>query len=115
MTLILNEPEIIHDIEIIRSWAEQTRIVKRVWLFGSRVFGNPTSNSDLDVAIEHDVAPGDTNAYTTAISERHRWIGELQPITKHELDIHSYRYSETPTVEEGIQAGTKLIYEKDDT
>jgi predicted nucleotidyltransferase len=113
MNQINDDNDINHDIEIIRAWAKCKKIVKRVWLFGSRVRGDHTPESDLDVAIEHGVAPGDANAFTTAISERHKWIEDLQPQTVHELDIHSYRQQETPTVENGIQAGSKLIYDKE--
>jgi predicted nucleotidyltransferase len=111
MSSIFDDQDIAHDIEIIRSWAERKAIVKRVWLYGSRVRGNHNPDSDLDVAIEHDTAPGDSNAFTTAICERKKWIDELQPTTIHELDIYSYRLDETPQLKEeskrGLSSSTK--------
>jgi predicted nucleotidyltransferase len=112
MVPILKDPDISHDVSVICSWAKRTEIVERVWLFGSRVRGSNDPDSDLDVAIEHGVAKGDSNAFTTALSERDKWIEELQSQTKLELDIWSYRHEETPTVEKGIRKGALLIYDK---
>jgi len=112
MTSPLKDPDIAHDISVICSWAGRTEIVTHVWLFGSRVQGQSKQDSDLDVAIEHGAAKGDENAYTTALCEREKWIAELQPNTRLDLDIWSYRHEETPTVEKGIRKGALLIYEK---
>jgi predicted nucleotidyltransferase len=101
-----------HDIQHIQRWAASNPIIVRVWIFGSRVRGTNRPDSDLDVAIEHDMMPGDTDHFTTALGERSGWVAALQPNARCKLDVWSYRPGETPIVESGVKAGARLIYER---
>ena len=112
MSFTFDDPDVAHDVAVISAWAAKNDLVHRVWIFGSRVRGNHQSNSDLDVAVQHGIKSGDTDAITTEIFERQNWIDELQPITRLQLDVWSYHPGETPTIEAGIRAGSVLIYEQ---
>ncbi|MCK9419819.1 MAG: nucleotidyltransferase domain-containing protein [Nitrospirae bacterium] len=102
------------DIEAIRTWAKSQPIVKRVWLFGSRIRGNERPDSDLDIAVEHDCLPGDSDAFTTAIFEKNNWHLQLQPLVSLIIDLQSYISGMTPIVEAGLNDSSMLIYERRD-
>lgn len=38
--------------QLVRTWAQSTPEIKRVWIFGSYAYGTPRADSDLDVAVE---------------------------------------------------------------
>jgi uncharacterized protein len=101
-----------NDIEAIRLWAESLPIIKRVWLFESRVRGTEGPNSDLDIAVEHDSLRGDSDAFTTAICELGSWRTELQPRVSLTIDLQSYIPGITPTIEAGLNDSSQLIYQK---
>jgi len=109
---VLALSEIAHDVDAIRQWAAGNPIVERVHIFGSRVRGTHRPDSDLDVAIEHGVLPGDADHFTTGLCERSTWCSELQALTKCKVDVWSYRPGETPTVEAGITESSVIVYER---
>lgn len=55
-------------IEELQSWAEVTPQVHRLWIWGSRAYGTPRKDSDLDIAVEINLP-----AYATHGLERF-WI-----------------------------------------
>lgn len=75
---------------------------RRVWVFGSRVRGTERPDSDLDVAVEHDAMPRDSDAFTTAIGEADNWRNELGPCVSAPLDPQSYIPGLTPTIQTGL-------------
>lgn len=78
------------DIEEIQAWAKSVPVINRVWIFGSRARGTETPESDLDIAIEHGILPGDTDVFTTAIGESENWRRALQARVSLKLDLQSY-------------------------
>lgn len=56
-------------IDAIRAWASRTPEVRAVWLFGSRAKGTARPDSDVDLAIECDMAD--------YCFEREAWAGDL--------------------------------------
>ena len=99
------------DIKAIKEWAISNLLIKKVWLFGGRVSGNERDNSDLDIATEHGVKRGDTNAFTTAIGEMNKWRSQLQSNVSTKKDSQSYIPGETLTIARGIEESSILIYE----
>lgn len=103
------------DIEAIRSWAAGKPIIIRVWIFGSRVRGTHCPDSDLDVAVEHDVLPGDENAFTTGFFERRNWEADLQTRTRLKIHLEPYIPGVHKRVGKGIKRSSRLIYEREST
>lgn len=104
--------DLAHDIEVIKAWAASNPVIERVWIFGSRVRGTNRPDSDLDVAMEHGVMPGDSDHFTTGLMGPSEWKAELQSNTRCKLDVQSYRSGDTPAVEAGIKESSRVIYEK---
>lgn len=100
------------DIAAIRAWAASHSVVRRVWVFGSRVRGTERPESDLDIAVEHDAMPGDSDAFTTAISEAENWRMELAPRLSVKLDLQSYIPGLTSTIQAGLDESSLLVYER---
>jgi predicted nucleotidyltransferase len=105
-------PELESDARAIREWAAATPVVRRAWLFGSRVRGSHRPDSDLDVAIEHDRLSGDASTLATWIGEAGSWRAELAPQLQHRLDLWSYDPVRTPKIDNALRAGAILIYER---
>ena len=58
----------------IVDWARRHPVIRRVHLFGSRARGDHRPDSDIDLGIEVDREPGDTDALTTWIN----WKAEFE-------------------------------------
>lgn len=107
--------------EIIKQWAQERPFIKRVYLFGSRVTGirkdgQPVGqDSDLDVALQFDSFPGDSNLLTTWVGESKKWKEELlvslQFSDTQSLDLQWYDPIETPHVADYIKKGSVVIYD----
>ena len=68
------------DIDAIRGWAALHPVIRRAWVFGSRVRGSERPDSDLDAAIEHASMPGDSGPFATWIGKAQIWRDELVPL-----------------------------------
>ena len=100
------------DINVIRRWAALHPIIRRVWVFGSRVRGTERPDSDIDVAIEHGSMPGDSSPFATWIGEAQTWRDELSPLLSATLDLQSYIPGESPTTQAGLDESSYLVYER---
>jgi len=108
----LEDPDLAHDVEVLREWAERTPEIQRVILFGSRVLGRARPSSDLDVSVVHEPAPGDARGSTSADAERRGWLADLQPRMQLRLDLWSHLApSDARKVHAGIEAGSLVIYD----
>lgn len=67
--------------------------------------------SDLDIAVEHGVLPGDSDLFTTGLCEPANWRKQLQPLLRLRLDMQSYIPGESEIVEAGLRESSRLIYE----
>jgi len=107
--------------EIIKQWAKERSFIKKVYLFGSRVTGirkdgQPVGkDSDLDVALQFDSFPGDSNSLTTWVCESDKWheelLARLQFDDAQSLDLERYDPIETPHVATYINKSSVLIYD----
>jgi hypothetical protein len=104
----------LHETEIdsIQRWAARHAIIRRVWIFGSRARGTHRPDSDLDLAVEHDASPGDSNSFTTWICEADVWRSEFGPELSAPLDLQSYIAGKSPTIQAGLDESSLLVYER---
>ena len=96
--------------------------INKVYLFGSRVTGvtkdgKPVRpDSDLDVAVEFTIFPGDSDFLTTWTFESRKWHSELLSLLgfskKEHLDLQRHHPTETSHVADYIKQGSIVIYSK---
>ena len=102
--------------ETIASWAISKPLVSRVWLFGSRVRGEHTLDSDLDIAVEIDKSAIQgidySGGFATWCSMETEWREELTCAIGAKIDLQYYREGETPTIQAGLDHSSILIYKK---
>jgi uncharacterized protein len=102
--------------ETIISWAISKSLIRRVWLFGSRVREEHTLESDLDIAVEIDSAAikgsDHSGGFATWCFEEKVWREELTRAIGLKIDLQYYRNGETPKVQAGLDQSSILIYEK---
>ena len=89
--------------KVLSEWAINKPEIKRVYLFGSRVRGDFTESSDLDVAIELDALPGDSSAMTTFTAEVGGWRSDLQGHIPFKLHLKHLDGDNNPPVKEGVK------------
>jgi predicted nucleotidyltransferase len=103
-------------VKLLAGWARRHSLVKRVYIFGSRVRGDNRSDSDIDIAIELDPeefqGSDESNGLATWMFEKAAWKEELQELIPHKVQLERYHEDQTPTVRKGIAQSSKLVYEK---
>ena len=96
---------------VVAEWAATQPLVLRAWLFGSRVRGEERPDSDIDVAIEVQALPTDSDAYTTFACESDLLRASLQALLPIKVDLQWYgSIGETPTIHAGLQRSSLLAY-----
>jgi predicted nucleotidyltransferase len=87
--------------------------ILRVWLFGSRIGGEPRPDSDLDVAMELDrrAMPQDWSPFETWAAEHEKFQSEIQPLLK--LLLHHAHFYHGQTIgremEEALEEGCLIF------
>ena len=100
---------------LLASWAARKPLVGRVFLFGSRVRGDHSSNSDLDIAIELDPAEchGDqSGGLATWMRDTDDWQEEIAKMIPLKIDLEQYRGEDTPRILKALAQSSFVIYEK---
>ncbi len=82
-------------------WAQGKKEVNRVYFYGSRVWGNPTEDSDLDVLV---VAP-------PAYCEPELWASELTRRLDVAVEINDYWTAE-PGLRDKIKTSGLLVFSR---
>ncbi|QVN18733.1 nucleotidyltransferase family protein [Burkholderia pyrrocinia] len=96
----------------ISRWAVTKPIIRRVFIFGSRVRDDFREDSDLDVAIEIDGVNG--NALATWMFDTKTWHAEISGLASFEIDLEFFDGDETPTIKAAIERSSVLIYTRAD-
>ena len=101
---------------VISTWARGKPLVKRVYVFGSRVRGNHRPDSDIDIAVELDPAAyrgvDESGGLATWMFETEGWKEELEKLVPLKIQLERYHPEQTPTVGKGLARSSQLIYEK---
>jgi len=100
--------------EILAAWAVQKPLIKRVFVFGSRVRGDHDEQSDLDVAVELDQTEyrDESQGLATWICEKQGWTNELEVGIPHEVQLVRYAGEDTPVIAKALRASSLMVYEK---
>ncbi|GAB2843217.1 hypothetical protein GCM10027277_08250 [Pseudoduganella ginsengisoli] len=97
----------------VAAWAREEPLVRKVHLFGSRVKGTETKNSDLDVAVEIERKVSDSCEYTTFAFEGSGLRSRLQRMLPFEVQLEWYGGPhETPTVHSGLMEASILVFDR---
>lgn len=101
---------------VVSKWARGKQLIKRVRLFGSRVRGDHTPTSDIDIAIELDPSAfsdsDESEGIATWMFEAKAWRQELQALIPLKVQLERYHPKQTPTVHKGIEQSSQVVYEK---
>jgi predicted nucleotidyltransferase len=93
-------------------WARQKPLIKRVFVFGSRVRGDHRPDSDIDIAVEldpnHFQGVDESGGLATWMFETEAWKDELHRL----LQLERYHAGQTPTIASGLARSRVLVYEK---
>ena len=96
----------------IAKWAVFQPVVRKVYLFGSRVRGTHRPDSALDVAVEIVTMPCDEDPLTTWTCEAGRLKASIAGIVPIFIDLNWYGGAEvTPCVHAGIEASSIVVYD----
>ena len=96
----------------VAKWAATEPLVRKAYLFGSRVRGTHSPDSDLGVAIELQALACGKTPSETWTSEA-KWLREsIAPILPVHIDLEWYGGPEqTPTVHAGLSCSSRVVYE----
>lgn len=89
--------------QLCRRWAQTEREVTRVYFYGSRVWGEPQRDSDLDVLII--AQPG------AVICSRDQWSNKLTALLGVSVDINDH-FTAKPEIIDKIKANGLLAFSR---
>lgn len=102
--------------DAVAKWASTQPLIRKAYLFGSRVRGTHKPNSDLDVAVEIYTLQGDENPLTTWTCEAQRLKASTAGVVPVIIDLNWYGGPiETPCVHAGLQDGSIVAFDADKT
>ena len=100
----------------LANWSAGKPLVSRVWVFGSRARGDHRSDSDVDVAIELDLAHSEgmdeSGGLATWMFDTKGWREEIEALVPYKLDLQQYRGTDTPTIHKALATSSVLVYDK---
>jgi len=101
---------------IVAEWAASQSLIRRAWLYGSRVRGTHRIDSDIDVAVEVDRLPQDDTEWGTFMWVSDGLLQSLELALPLQVDLQFYGGSiETPTIHSGLEHSSILAYERNET
>lgn len=96
----------------VAKWAGTEPLIRKAYLFGSRVRGDHRSDSDLDVAVEIVILEGDSDPFTTWVFEKQRLKISITGIVPVPIDLDWYGGEiETPRMHQAIRESSVVVYE----
>ena len=95
------------------SWASLNPRVLRVIIFGSRVKGTHSQDSDLDIAVEIESGEDSDATLATWMRFSAEWRTELSSMLPFRIDLQwRDSFGETRVIEKGISEASELVYER---
>jgi predicted nucleotidyltransferase len=100
----------------VAKWAGTQPLVRKAYLFGSRVRGTHRPDSDLDVAVEVFTLPGDSSPFTTWAGEAQRLKTSIAGVVPVTIDLDWYGDEvETPRIHEALEQSSIVVYDVEST
>ena len=100
---------------IIKNQASKQPRIKKVWIYGSRVGVNFSDASDLDIAIQVESLPFDSD-FDIYTCEGNKWQNDLKNLLPYKIDLQRYADInspvETPEVKKGVNEKSILVYQR---
>lgn len=102
--------------EVLRDWAAAKPLIRKLWIFGSRVRGDNRPDSDLDIAIELDLSAAqgcdDSGGMATWMFDSEGWPEEIQELSGLQVDLQQFDGANTPTIQSGLELSSLPVYVK---
>lgn len=108
---MLPDPQLAEYASKVIYWANNERLVQRIFIFGSRVRGDHTASSDIDIAIELPYADRDENL-AHFLFEHDRWAHELSRLLGREVDVQMFEKDSNSIVYKGVSERSILAFSK---
>lgn len=100
----------------VAKWAGTQPLVRKAYLFGSRVRGTHRPDSDLDVAVEVFALPGDSSPFTTWTGEAQRLKASIAGVVPVVIDLDWYGDEvETPRIHAALEQSSVMVYDVENT
>jgi predicted nucleotidyltransferase len=93
-------------------WARANPRIRRAWVFGSRLRGTQTPDSDIDLALEIDPLETDDETMGWWMFEKERWTEELQAISPYRVQLEWFGGEATPKIQQYLACCSMLVYER---
>jgi predicted nucleotidyltransferase len=99
-------------VELIKYWAKNEQLIKRVFIFGSRTRGNYSGSSDIDIAIELSFSEPNTNL-ANFLFEQDRWGSDLKKLINLEVDVQLLEVNnKNSIIFRGVSDNSILAYQQ---
>jgi predicted nucleotidyltransferase len=100
----------------VRQWSDRELVVRRTFLFGSRVKGTALPTSDLDVAVQLSSRWGDSSEEATWVQNAGALRASLARVVPVQPHLHWYGGSQrTWPVHSGLSEAAVLVFDRDHT
>jgi predicted nucleotidyltransferase len=100
----------------VAAWATDKPLILRVWLFGSRARGEHREDSDLDIAIQLDLAEirgvDESGGFATWAFDTDGWDKELADLIPLEIDLEQFVPGQTLVIAAALERSSILVYNK---
>jgi uncharacterized protein len=97
--------------KVVKAWAQNQPLIKRVFIFGSRARGDSQTKSDLDVAVELHLGADDKSILSTWMFEEDEMKESLQELIPFNLQLELLDGQKTPHVFNGVKEAGIMVYE----
>lgn len=100
----------------VAKWAGTQPLVRKAYLFGSRVRRTHRPDSDLDVAVEIFTLPGDSSPFITWTGEAQRLKTSIAGVVPVAIDLEWYGDEvETPRIHAALEQSSVVVYDVENT
>jgi uncharacterized protein len=103
-------------VSVVATWAAKQPLVGRAWVFGSRARGEEKDESDIDIAVELDLASAqrvdESGGTATWMLKCGDWDSELASLFPVPVDLEQFMGAKTPAIKAAIRGSSVLAYTK---